>query len=641
MRRSVCLFLLLVPAAVMHAQDGLDSLLRVLSGQRGAERVRTLGEVEWALSFTDPGRALAYGQEALKLAVALRDSALVAQAANDLAIPEYRLGHFASCIALNQRALSIRRALRDSTGIAASHSKLGVAFTEMLQLDSALYHNQQAEAIYAAQGDLVRLGTMRGNMARLYQQMGDIPSALKVARQTVSMLKGTGETYVYANGLGQLAQILVDVKQPDSAMFYARQALPLFESVDDRAAIASLSNVMGICARERGDNTAALEHYQRALRMAGDVGDQEGVATYLSNVANVLRDLGRLEDACIRYDSAIALCAQHGFADQHLSALLGKVDALTRKGDMAGAFRAQQAYQVLKDSAYKRERIEALSDMQVRYETERTERELAQERELVLQQEARIARQRLTIGGVVLAGLLLGALAWAFIVRQRSRARAERDAAVIAEREQGLRTAVERMDEDRRRIAAELHDGVGQQLTGIKYRLEAAAADRPELKEVLAMADDAGREVRGIAHRMMPRALGELGLVPALADMLEKTLRLPGMRHSFEHFGLEQRLPQAVEVGVYRIAQELVNNIIKHARATAVQVQLLRNKGTLVLIVEDDGVGLDPRRAGDGLGLRSLHDRARILHGTIAFGPGGERGTVATLRIPLNERPMP
>ena len=64
MRRSVCLFLLLVPAAVMHAQDGLDSLLRVLSGQRGAERVRTLGEVEWALSFTDPGRALAYGQEA-------------------------------------------------------------------------------------------------------------------------------------------------------------------------------------------------------------------------------------------------------------------------------------------------------------------------------------------------------------------------------------------------------------------------------------------------------------------------------------------------------------------------------------------------------------------------------------------------
>lgn len=640
MHRCAHLLLLLLAALPLYAQDGLDSLLRVLPGQRGADRVRTLGEVEWALSFTDPGRALAYGQEALKLAVALRDSALVAQAANDLAIPEYRLGHYTSCIALNRRALAIRNTLKDSTGIAASHSKLGVAFTEMLQLDSALHHNQQAEAIYAAQGDLVRLGTMRGNMARLYQQMGDIPAALKVARQTVAMLEGTGENYVYANGLGQLAQILVDVKQPDSAMHYARLALPLFESVDDRAAIASLSNVMGICARERGDNAAALEHYTRALRMAGDVGDQEGVATYLSNVANVLRDLGHLEDACQRYDSAIALCAQHGFADQHLSALLGKVEALKRMGDMTAALHAQQTYQLLKDSAYRRERIEAISDMQVRYETERTEKELAQEREHVLEQEARIARQRLTIVGVVLVAVLIAALAWALIARQRARARAERDAAVIAEREHGLRTVVERMDEDRRRIAAELHDGVGQHLTGIKYRLEAAAAGHPELREVLVMADDAGREVRGIAHRMMPRALGELGLVPALADMLEKTLKLPGMHHGFEHFGLEQRLPEAVEVGVYRIAQELINNIVKHARATSVQVQLLRNKGTLVLIVEDDGVGLDLRRADDGLGLRSLRDRARILQGSIAFEPGAERGTVVTLRIPLNERPM-
>ena len=206
---------------------------------------------------------------------------------------------------------------------------------------------------------------------------------------------------------------------------------------------------------------------------------------------------------------------------------------------------------------------------------------------------------------------------------------------MIAEREQGLKALVESTDAERKRIASELHDGVGQLLTGLKYRVEAAVKDRPELKDVLTLADDASREVRGIAHRMMPRALGDLGLAPALAYMLDKSLKLPGMHHNFEHFGLEQRLPHHMETGVYRIAQELLNNTIKHAQAQNVQVQLLRNKGHLVLIMEDDGVGIDPARATNGMGLRGLRDRARVLHGTLDIEPGVDRGTIATLRVPL------
>jgi signal transduction histidine kinase len=107
------------------------------------------------------------------------------------------------------------------------------------------------------------------------------------------------------------------------------------------------------------------------------------------------------------------------------------------------------------------------------------------------------------------------------------------------------------------------------------------------------------------------------------------------MHHTFEHFGMEQRLGRAVEVGVYRIAQELLNNVVKHAGARNVQVQLLRNKGHLVLIVEDDGVGFDPAQNSNGVGMRSLMDRARILHGTLDIQRGATSGTIATLRVPL------
>jgi signal transduction histidine kinase len=134
----------------------------------------------------------------------------------------------------------------------------------------------------------------------------------------------------------------------------------------------------------------------------------------------------------------------------------------------------------------------------------------------------------------------------------------------------------------------------------------------------------------------MPRALEDLGLAPALHDMLQKALARPGMHHSFEHFGLEQRLAPEMEVGVYRIAQELVGNIIKHASAREVHVQLLRNKGHLVLIVEDDGKGMDLTLRSNGLGMRSITDRARMLRGTVEFESSPGQGTVATLRIPLS-----
>jgi signal transduction histidine kinase len=156
------------------------------------------------------------------------------------------------------------------------------------------------------------------------------------------------------------------------------------------------------------------------------------------------------------------------------------------------------------------------------------------------------------------------------------------------------------------------------------------------VKNVLAIADEASRDVRGIAHQMMPRALGDLGLVPAMNDMLQRSLVKPGLHHSFEHFGIDARLPADVEVGVYRIAQELVTNILKHADARTVNVQLLKNKGHLVLIVEDDGNGIGNGN-GAGIGLLSMHDRARAMHGHIEFMKGPVRGTVATLRIPLNQ----
>ncbi len=137
----------------------------------------------------------------------------------------------------------------------------------------------------------------------------------------------------------------------------------------------------------------------------------------------------------------------------------------------------------------------------------------------------------------------------------------------------------------------------------------------------------------------MPRVLGEMGLIPALADMLEKSLGLTEIKYEFEHHNIgEQRFTESIEISLYRICQELINNIIKHSEARAVSVQLLKTKTHLVLVVEDNGKGFkwnDPN-SRNGIGLMNINSRAQAIHGEVNYEPSPQQGTVATIRVPLD-----
>lgn len=636
MRRLLAnIMLLMGPALAGHGQV-LDSLLRVLPQQVGEQRFRTLGELQWELGFSDAQRAKAFGKEELRLAESLGDSALIAQAMNDMAITEYRLGRLREAVEVNKKALRIRTTLRDSVGMAASHSKIGVAYTDLLEFDSALAHNYAAARIYAAFGDVLRSAQVRNSIGHLYQQMSDLPSAERITRESVAILRGQDSDYALAAALAQLCQVLQKMNRPDEALAAGNEAMVLYEKVGSKMDLANLNNELGQVSRHRGESDAGLAYYQRALVLGEEAGDLNGVATYALNVAKALVDLGRPKEALPLFERSVALCRAEGYDDQRMSALAGWVTALERTGDLRGALERQRELTGLRDSVYSSQRLAALTDMQVRYETERTEKELAEERQRGLERANRIVRQRLLIAISAGSALLVLLVAWFVVSRQRARLKAERDAAIIAERERGLKALVDSTDAERQRIASELHDGVGQLLTGLRLRIEAAAAGTPDWDELKVLATDAGGEVRGIAHRMMPRALGELGLAPAIGDMLEKTLKRPGLRHAYEHFGMEDRLQPDMEIGVYRIAQELATNAAKHANAHLVNVQLMRNKGWLILIIEDDGAGFDVHASIAGIGLQGLRDRARLLRGTLEIVSASGSGTLATLRIPIN-----
>jgi signal transduction histidine kinase len=117
--------------------------------------------------------------------------------------------------------------------------------------------------------------------------------------------------------------------------------------------------------------------------------------------------------------------------------------------------------------------------------------------------------------------------------------------------------------------------------------------------------------------------------------LLENSLAYTKIEYSFEHFNIDERLPEKIEVTIYRIVQELINNIIKHSKATEVSVQLFNANNSIILIVEDNGVGFTSDKNKKGIGLLNISSRLDMVNGNVNFEPSPKSGTLITVKIPL------
>ncbi|MGY2134912.1 PAS domain S-box protein [Hymenobacter sp. HD11105] len=205
--------------------------------------------------------------------------------------------------------------------------------------------------------------------------------------------------------------------------------------------------------------------------------------------------------------------------------------------------------------------------------------------------------------------------------------------------QQALFNAVlEAQETERRRMAESLHNGVGQTLYATKLQLDQVRglAPAPGWGRVDALLSDAIRQTRTLSHELVPTVLTDFGLQAALHDVSRK-LSGPHLRFTCTvELDDEQPLPQSLEVALYRIAQELAQNVVKHAQASEASLALETVPGFVLLRVEDNGIGFPaPAAAGSGIGLRTIRDRVTLLGGTVELGSTPAFGTYVRIRFPL------
>lgn len=523
----------------------------------------------------------------------------------NLGVVQYLSGDYENAIISYQSALDIFEKEGEKCYIGRTCNEMSVYYRKQELYDKALESLDRSFQECSECGDTECVETSFNNRGVVYEMQGNYNAALSAYRRAEKIaLQNNNEiglSYIYNN----LAGIYLLTEVGDSVEFYIQKSSEI---------------------RER-------------------LNDIQGLAINYNNLGEYFMSIEKLDAANIEFDRALELNKTIGFTDLDKHIYLQLFELNKKKGNLDEAIKYLEMSNALRDSLLSVEKLESLSEMEVRYETEKVEKEYLQEQQKRSEAELEIVNRNNWIIIISSIGVVAGLLGVALFQRKKRKAEQERNQAVLNEKERGISAVFDATEKERQRIAKDLHDSVGQQMSGLKmawetitYELKSSdPVKASKLTELSSILDQAADEVREISHQMMPKTLEEFGLLLALKEMLERSLKFSKINYDFEHFNITERFSSRVELSLYRISQELVNNVIKHSGANKLSVQLFQNQNQLILIVEDNGGGFDTK-SQDGHGLLNIQSRLNTINGEVNYEASTESGTIATVRVNLDSQ---
>ncbi|MCF8275254.1 MAG: sensor histidine kinase [Flavobacteriales bacterium] len=644
-RRSLVLFFLLFSVQTW-AQSNADSLLSIHHAGKADES--TYNALIWVYVFNQPDSAIHFGNKALKWCAKSGRDSLVPGIYNRIGVaydiksmPDSALYWYA--LALKEAKL--KKNLKTEAG---ALNNIGLIYWNQGATEKAIDHYIRSAEIFERIGDDIGLGNNYNNIGLILNEDHQFDKSLRYHRQALQIRQRANHTYGIAASYTNIAQVFLyrEIPDLDSTEHYVLMSIPLKIKLNDLYGLARAYNCLADVHLGRKDFDQALEYLIKTLRIQQAIGNSEGYASTYYNIAEVYRMLNDRKTMLSYLDSAQTVAESHDDKALLWKVYWEKAKTLSKLGRFEDAYPYWMSYVAIKDSLVNAERSLQVQELETQYRTAEQETEIADKKVALAEAKLKIENQTKWVIGLLSGLVMLVLLGFALLQRSKRKSQAEKDAALIKERERGISAVIEATEEERKRIAKDLHDGIVQTLTALSLRLQKGFSmikdvsdeQRTRYAESKAMLDESIAEVRSISHQMMPRVLSERGLIPAIEDMLGKSLGSTDINYEFEHHKVEgERFPENLEISVYRISQELINNIIKHSDAKAVSVQLLKSKTHLILVIEDNGKGFkfDSEQNQNGIGLMNISSRAKAMNGEVNYQPSPEQGTVATIRIPL------
>ncbi len=506
--------------------------------------------------------------------------------------------------------------------------------------DLAVDRYLHAAQIFTETGESSKIIFSYYNLSGIYKFLGDTSKMFYYANETNRLALQSKDPVSIIRGLIALGDAYSVVKNYDSAYSLSIVGLRMAQQQDLTFATGIFNNFIGVYFTKRAfDYNKAIAHFNQALESFEKINIQYDIALVYQNMGNAYLGKGEYANAVKFSLRALQLANKLKLDQVVYFSLRDLVDAEQAQGNLAASYQYLKSFVAISDSIQNKNNRKKVYELESRYQ--------AQQKEMMLFGQQKII-ERKNLLNYLLASGLVSLVIIAMLVYRNYRNKQKLQQQIIADLEtekklMATEAVLKGEEQERTRLAQDLHDGLGGMLSGIKYSFNSMKGQLVMTEEStrvfersMDMLDSSIGEMRRVAHNMMPEALVKFGLDTALRDFCNDINQSGALKISYQSIGLEDAVIESTaSIAVYRIVQELINNTMKHANATTSLVQVSLQQQILSVTVEDNGRGFDTAMSG-GMGYRNIRSRVDFLKGTIDVQSVKGKGTSVHVEINLH-----
>ena len=599
MRLFFATILTLVFVTTGFSQPDPDSLRQVMNSNRPYDQqINAAIKLVESYQLKNFDSTIIEGDKALRLARKNTDSIAVAQLKRHIGVANYFSGKYDVAAKYLQEAIAIlEKDKKNRSKLAPVYNDLAKLYRKTRDLDKALENYSNANAIYRSLNDTSGIAMILNESGVVYEYKYDYKEAVNRYTMSMHLAEKAGDSLSVSYSLSNIAGVYVIEKKYDLAEINLLRCLRIREILKDSFSMALAYSDLGVAMNAKGDYKKAIDY----LTMSNRLAEKMRYPELQSN----------------NYNELSAVSQKQGYFQK--------------------AFEYFNKRTALRDSLFNLEKTKEIQRLNSQYETARKEQQIQS-------QQSRIRMQNYLMAGIGVLVILGMLLAFSYYKRYRLKQESQLQAEILKQQELKARAILEAEENERQRIAKDLHDGVGQMMSAAKMNLSAIESELaftdPKQKEnfekAISLVDESCKEVRTVSHIMMPNALLRNSLGNAIHEFVNKLSNKTMQVHVYTE-GLDEKLDSNVETVLYRVIQECVHNAMKHAHASNLDISLIRDKDGISGTVEDNGKGFDPtdKEKFEGIGLKNIITRIEYLRGTVDFDSAPGRGTVIAMHVPL------